>query len=111
MSIGSILGFAIWAAVACFFIGVGIYDFRTDRQKEVGFWANAKTPPMRDVKAYNRAVGKLLMAYGIIFLLLGTPILIENSLLLILSTAGVMLETIAVMAIYMIGIQGKYEKK
>ena len=111
MITGSILGFAGWTMVACFFVGLGIYDFRTDRQAEVGFWANAKTPPMRDVKAYNRAVGKLFMVYGIIFFLLGTPLLTGNALLLMLSVAGIMLATIACMAVYIIGIQGKYEKK
>ena len=111
MNTGNILGFAGWTIMACFFVGLGIYDFRTDRQAAVGFWANVKTPPMRDVKAYNRAVGKLFMAYVIILFLLGLPLLSGNALLLILSVAGTMLEAIVFMAIYMIGIQGKYEKK
>lgn len=111
MNTGGILGFVIWTAAACFFIGLGIYDFRTDRQAEVGFWANAKTPPMRDVKAYNRAVGKLFMAYGVIFFLLGLPLLSGNALLIIFSIVGIMLESIVSMTVYTVGIQGKYEKK
>lgn len=111
MNTGGILGFAIWAAVALVLVGIGIYDLRTDRQVEVGFWAGIKTPPMRDVKAYNRAVGKLFIAYGLILILLGLPLLTGNALLIILSIAGIMLESIVFMAVYMVGIQGKYEKK
>lgn len=111
MNIGGILGFAIWSAVAFVMVGIGVYDLRTDGQAEVGFWASIKTPPMRDVKAYNRAVGKLFIAYGLIMILLGLPLLAGNALLVILSIVGIMLESIVFMAVYTVGIQGKYEKK
>ena len=71
-----------------------------------------KTLPMRDVKAYNRAVGWLFIVYGIVFMLLGLPLLGgQNSAGVIISVLGVMAETIAAMAVYILVIQNKYEKK
>lgn len=106
---GEMIGFILWAVVGCFIIGVGISAFF--RKKEVGFWANAEVEPMNDIKNYNRAVGKLFIAYGVIFILLGLPMLSEqNSPLIILSVLGIMVETIAAMAIYTLVIAGKYKK-
>ncbi len=112
MSTGGIIGFVIWTAVSCVFIGIGIYDFRTKKQKEAGFWANVKTPAMTDVRAYNRAVGRLFIVYGIVMILLGLPLLAgQNSPAIILTIIGLLLETIVIMAVYEIGIKSKYEKK
>ena len=112
MNTGGIMGFVIWTAVSCIFIGIGIYDLRTKSHKEVGFWANVKTPSMSDVKAYNRAVGRLFIVYGIVMILLGLPLLGgQNSPAIILTIVGLLLETIAIMAVYEIGIKSKYEKK
>lgn len=88
---------------------LGLSAFRA--KKEFGFWANVKTLPMKDVKAYNRAVGWLFIVYGGIFVLLGLPLLGKNSLGIIFSILGTVLESIAAMAIYTIVIQSKYEKK
>lgn len=104
------MGFLIWAAVGCLIIAFGISAFKA--KKEFGFWANVRTLPMKDVKAYNRAVGRLFIVYGIVFILLGLPFLAgEGSLWIVVSMLGAMGETIAAMAIYTIVIQAKYEKK
>ena len=107
---GRMVGFVIWAIFGCVMIMIGISDFFS--KKEVGFWANAKTFPVNDIKKYNRATGKLLIAYGVIFVVLGLPLLDgQNSPYILLSVLGVMIETIAVMAIYSLHITKKYRKK
>lgn len=58
-------------------------------KKEVGFWANAGKFEVTDVKKYNGAVGKLFIGYGIVFILLGLPMLSgQNSPWIILSIGG-----------------------
>ena len=67
---------------------------------------------MKDKKGYNRAVGKLWIVYGIVFMLLGIPLLWEhNSMWIIISVLGVLAESIAAMAVYLLAIQSKYEKE
>lgn len=103
-------GFIIWAAVGCVLVLLGILCFFA--RKAVGFWANVETLPMRDVKAYNYAVGRLLIGYGILFGLLGLPLALgDGSLWILVPILGVPVETIAAMAIYIIAIQAKYEMK
>lgn len=107
---GSLAGFIMWAAMGLLMAGLGIRAFFA--KKEVGFWANLKPLPMKDVKAYNRAVGKLFIAYGITTVILGLPILPgQNTVWVVFSILGVVLETIIAMIVYMLVIQEKYEKK
>lgn len=81
-------------------------------KKAVGFWANINTFPVKDIKKYNHATGVLFICYGIIFALLGMPLLSgQNSPYIILSILGVMFETIAVMAIYSLFITKKYREQ
>lgn len=68
----------------------------------------------KNIKAYNKALGKLWCVFGFFFILLGTPFLLEeeqNSQLFIISTIGVFLEVIILMAVYTIKIEGKYRNK
>lgn len=104
------LGFIIWAAVGIIILGIGIYSFFS--KKPVGFWANAKMFDVKDYQKYNYAVGKLFCVYGIIFIVLGLPLLGgENSSVVIISVLGVMVETIVLMVIYTLVIERKYRKK
>ncbi|MDE5864953.1 MAG: hypothetical protein K2K56_09060 [Lachnospiraceae bacterium] len=104
------IGFIIWALCGLMFIGFGISAFSA--KEAVGFWANAKVPPIEDVTAYNKAVGKLWCVMGVIFIVLGLPLLSgQNSPLILISVIGVLLEIITVMIIYTIGIEGKYRRK
>lgn len=101
------MGFIIWAAVGAVLMIMGICDMFAG--KPVGFWANVKTLKVNDVKGYNRATGILLIVYGIIFILLGIPMLCEQGKsLMLLSTVGVMFETIITMAVYTLCIEKKY---
>lgn len=107
---GRIIGFIVWAIFGCIMIGIGISAFFS--RKAVGFWANSKTFPVNDIKGYNRATGKLFIVYGVIFIVLGMPLLSgQTSPFILLSIVGVMIETIAIMAIYSVNITKKYTEK
>lgn len=101
------VGFVIWALVGALIIVIGIKDLFA--KKPVGFWANIETMKVSDVKGYNRATGILFMVYGIVFILLGLPLLGgQNTPFILLSIIGVMFETIIIMTIYSICIVKKY---
>lgn len=103
-------GFLMWTAAGCLIMVLGAMAFRA--KKEFGFWANVEPLPMKDVKAHNRALGRLFIIFGAVFILLGLPLLAgQNSPWVMISVLGVMLETIAAMAVYTIVIQNRYEKK
>lgn len=107
-----IIGFIIWALLGVLFIGLGIHAFLSKKEVPLGFWANAETFPVRDVKGYNRAVGKLWLVFGVVFILLGTPLLSgQNSPWILLSILGMMAEVIAAMVVYVTVIEKKYRRK
>ena len=108
--IGRIIGFVLWCVVGCLFISLGIYSFYS--QKPMGFWANAKMFEVTDRKKYNAAVGKLFIVFGIVFILLGLPLLAgQNSPWIFLSVLGALLECIAAMVVYTVVIEERYRKK
>lgn len=105
----NIIAFIIWALVGCFFVGMGIFSFFS--RKTVGFWANIKMDEVSDKKKYNQAMGKLWILYGLIFIVLGIPLVVgQNSPLIVISILGVLLESIAVMIAYTLIISSKYKK-
>ena len=104
------IGFIIWSLFGVFIIGLGIKDMFS--KNPVGFWANTETIKIKDVKGYNRASGLLFIIYGIIFVILGIPLLDgQNTPYVLLSVIGVMVETIVIMAAYSLVIVKKYEEK
>ena len=108
----TILAFMIWTVIGLLFILMGIYAIFSKKAQPMGFWANAKMFEVTDVKKYNAAMGKLFMGFGVVFIVLGLPLLSgQNSPLIILSMFGVMAETIFTMAIYTLVIEKKYKKK
>lgn len=103
-------GFIIWCIVGCVFFVIGISCLFS--KKATGFWANAETPEIADVKKYNRAMFKLWFAFGIIMILLGIPLLKgQNSPLIVLTIVGMFVEVIVFMVIYVLVIEKKYRKK
>ncbi|MEG1411217.1 MAG: hypothetical protein RSD36_15375 [Terrisporobacter sp.] len=107
------MGFIICVLLGMFFIGEGIYCIKSKKEVAFGFWANGKKPLIdeKNIKAYNKALGKLWCVYGFFFILLGIPLLGEqNSPLIIISLIGMILEAIILIAVY-IKIEGKYRKK
>lgn len=103
------LGFVIWSIVGLFLMGIGVSALFS--KKAVGFWANIEVGKVTDVKKYNNAVGILFIIFGLIFILLGTPMLSEHSVLILFSVIGVMAETIAAMIVYTQVISKKYSAK
>ena len=106
------LAFIIWALLGVAFLILGICAVFSKKEMPFGFWANVKTFPVINMKAYNRAVGKLWIVYGIIFMLLGLPLFSgQNSPYVLLSILGIMVETIAAMVVYTVVIEPKYREK
>lgn len=104
--------FLIWLVMALCFVCLGICHFLSKRKSAFGFWANAKVFDVTDVKAYNRALGKLWCVFGVVFALLGLPLLYgQNSPYILLTILGAMLEAIAAMVVYVTVIEKKYRKK
>ena len=106
--------FIMWLVFGLAFIVLGIYVSFSKKGNAVafGFWANAKTFQVNDVKAYNKALGKLWCVFGAVFAVLGIPMLGgQNSPLILLSIIGTMFEVIAVMVVYVTVIEKKYRKK
>ena len=107
-----LITFVIWAIMGVLFIAMGIYDLNSKKAKPFGFWANAEVAPIEDAKGYNRALGILWCVYGVLFTLIGLPLLDEqNSGLIILSILCAMLISIAAIVVYVVGIEPKYRKK
>ena len=109
-----LIAFIVWTIMGVLFIGMGIYDMNSKKEKPFGFWANAKVGPIEDLKGYNRALGILWCVYGILFILIGLPLLIldeKNSGLIIIPVVGAMLISIGAMIVYSVGIESKYRKK
>lgn len=97
----------IWALCGGFFIVMGGYAHIA--KKAMGFWANAEKFPVKDIKRYNRAVGRLFIGYGVVQILLGLPLLDrQNPGLMLVSLVGVMVETIVVMVVYTLRVERKY---
>lgn len=104
--------FLLWLVMAACFIIMGIYTFFSKKKVAFSFWANAKMFEVTDIKAYNRALGKLWCAFGVVFALLGLPISGgQNSPYILFTILGVMLEAVAAMVVYVTVIEKKYRKK
>ena len=106
--------FIIWTIMGVVFIVMGIYDMNSKNAKPFGFWANAEVGPIEDVKAYNRALGRLCCVYGVLFVLMGLPLLMldeQNTAIIAIPMVGTILSSIVAMAVYSIGIEPKYRKK
>jgi len=104
------IGFTAWGVAGILMIGIGIWALFS--KKPVNFWANTSVSEINNPKQYNYAVAKLFCLYGIIFIILGIPLLAgQNSAWILLSVIGVMIESIMAMIIYVLVIEKKYKKK
>ncbi len=106
-----VTAFIIWAIIGVLIIIMGIYDMKSKKTKPFGFWANADVIPVEDVKGYNSALGKLWCVYGVLFILIGLPLLDkQDSGLIIITMLGTLFISIATMIVYVVGIEAKYRK-
>lgn len=105
------VAFIFILVIGLFFVGMGISCFISGKQKAFGFWANAETIEVKDIKAYNRALGKLWCAVGVALALLGIPLLQgQNTAGIVISILGTMVVSIASMVVYVVVIEKKYRK-
>ncbi|WP_343101159.1 hypothetical protein [Romboutsia sp. MSSM.1001216sp_RTP31141st1_G3_RTP31141_220114] len=106
------IAFIIWLLIGVAFVGLGIYCIYFTKDDAFGFWANTKMFPVEDVKSYNKALGKLWCVFGVLFAILGLPLLAgQNSPYALIPAIGVFFEVIITMVIYTIKIEPKYRKK
>lgn len=105
---GRLLGFILWSAVGIIMICFAIYSRFS--KKPMRFWANTGVFEVTDIKKYNYAVAKLFLMFGLVLIVLGIPLLAENSAWIMLSIAGVMIESIVAMVIYSLVIEKRYKK-
>ena len=103
-------GFIPWVLMGCVFIGLGVRCFFS--KVPVGFWANSRMFEVTDTGKYNCAMGKLWCVFGILFVLLGIPMLADqNSPFILLSILGSLIWAVSFMAVYELVIRKKYEKR
>lgn len=107
-----VIGFIIWFVLGAAFIILGVYCCCSKSDKPFGFWANTEQFQVNDLRGYNKALGKLWIVFGVLFGMMGLPLLFggQNSPLVFLSVIGVMFEIICTMAVYILVIEKRYKK-
>ena len=71
-----IIAFIIWTLIAFVFLAIGISCGKA--KEPVGFFSFVKAPAVKDVKAYNKAVGCLWLVSALLLELLGIPFLFSE---------------------------------
>ena len=103
------IAFLIWILNSAIFIGIGVLTRFS--KKPSGFWANAKTFEVNNIRNYNRAMSRLWSVFGLLMIPLGFPLLYgQNSALIIITMLGLFAEIIGLMIIYTCVIEKKYRK-
>lgn len=108
------VAFIIWLVIAVFFEALGIYCYVSKSAKAFGFWANAEVFAVKDgkVREYNKALGRLWIVFGIIFAILGIPLLKgQNAPEALISVVGTMFLSIGAMVYYVVVLENKYRKR
>ena len=101
--------FIIWCGCFALLFLLGLYCFFS--KKQVSFWANAKPFSVTDVRGSNQACGFLWIGYSLVGILTGLPLLTpESTALVLLSTLGVVADTLMLILIYVLVIEKKYRK-
>lgn len=101
--------FILWCIWGSFYICLAVYIWFS--KKTIAFWGNAKMFEVTDIRKYNHAMSKLYAAYGVVFILFGLPFLVwQTSEWFLFSSAGVVMESIFLVAIYSLVIKKKYKK-
>lgn len=100
----------IFYVIAIFFVINGLYDRKC--KKPVGIYANMKAPDefqIKDVRAYNRAVGNLILCYaGVLFLNGIVAMIFDHIVMSVFVLATVFPGAIAMMILYELVIVRRY---
>lgn len=59
---GSMMAFILWILIGAGFVIWGIAVLFAKKEKPFGFWANAEVFPVKDVVAYNKALGTMFLS-------------------------------------------------
>ena len=112
-----LIAYIIWADCAMIFVVIGLYDIcNADKGKVFGFY-NMGPPPkaenLTNVIAYNRALGKLLIGAGVVFALIGLPLLFDSNvgIIVLVSMLGSVAWVIGMVLVYELKIMKKYRRK
>ena len=102
--------FIIFSMISVLFLGFGIYCIYAKKTKPFGFWANAEQFEVKNVKLYNKDVGKLFICYAVVLEILGLPLFAgQNSPFVIITILGMVFSAIALMVVYITVIEPKYK--
>lgn len=105
------LSIVVWCS-ALFIVITGLCDYHS--KKPVGIYTNVKAPELEkitDLKAYNRAVGKLGFVYGGAFIIIGLISIFVNVITaLIIILINAFLGVIIMIMVYEMIIDKKYVK-
>lgn len=93
------MGFLIWSGFGIALMILGIYCHFTKRL--MYFWANDTQLIVSDQKAYNRTLGKCWIVYGLIFIVLGLPLLSEYKMWALFSVLASFFWMIALILSYL----------
>ena len=99
------IGFIIWCIGGNFYLCLAVYIWFSKRA--IPLWG--KEIEVTDIRKYNHAMSKLYIAYGLVFVCLGIPLLAGRSEI-ILSIVGVVTESIILQAVYSLVIKKRYKK-
>lgn len=93
------------------FACLGLWEILSHRETPFGFWANVKTSPVRDVKGYNRALGRLWLGFGLYLLLLELPLVfLQSALGAVIFILGMVFGALGLMLYYVLHIEPKYKR-
>ena len=97
-----VIGFVVWSMVSIIFVAISICVNRSE--KAVGFFTFVKSPKVKDIKAYNKAVSRLWIIFALVLEILGVPFIFaeQNSLMFILTILGSIVLIIGTMIGYLI---------
>ena len=104
------VAFIIWAICGLLFVGIGISCFFV-KGKRVGFFANFKDKEVENPEKFNKVMGRFWIINGLIFILIGVPLLSDNILLMIMTMIGTIFWMIGLMIVYLMVILPKFDKK
>ncbi|MBR0462230.1 MAG: hypothetical protein IJJ00_05935 [Erysipelotrichaceae bacterium] len=92
--------FVVWTLVFLTVCGIAAWCFSTD--KPVHFFTGASAPDVKDVKKFNKAVGKLWLLYALVLELLGLPLVLGGHkwLSFIIIILGTVFSSIVLAAAY-----------
>ncbi len=105
---GNIFFFILLCMWGVIYMCLAIYIWFS--KKAIDFWGNKKTFEVTDIRKYNHAMSKLYVVNGMVFVLLGFPLLAGHSKWILLSAAGVVVESIVFIVVYSLVIRKKYKK-